>query len=122
GDRLMSMHDTNELHRRARSFIEGQLRSLSGAERDKTIVCTHFWPTLRPWAGPDAPPEPFPHLVGSSLDELIADCGPALWLCGHAHTTHQVTIGTTRVSSNPRAGEGAGNVNPDFADAYVLEL
>ena len=33
-----------------------------------------------------------------------------------------MTIGTTRVSSNPRAGDGPGNLNPDFAESFVVEL
>jgi hypothetical protein len=49
-------------------------------------------------------------MSGSDLDALIAECGPRHWLCGHAHTTHQVTIGTTQISSNPRAGDGRGTL------------
>ncbi len=123
GNRFLTLRDTNELHRQARSFIEEQLRSLSQAERDQTIVCTHFWPTLRPWTGPAGHRESeWYHINGSDLDALITECGPRLWLCGHAHTTHHVTIGTTQISSNPRAGDGPGNVNPDFLDSYVVEL
>ncbi len=123
GDRPLTLHDTNELYRQARSFLEGQLRSLSPAQRDATIVCTHFWPTLQPWTGPDGEEgHPWYHMVGSDLEALIAECGPRYWLCGHAHTTHHVTIGTTRVSSNPRAGDGPGNLNPDFAESFVVEL
>lgn len=121
GDRFLTLPDTNELHRQARSFIEGQLRSLSPAQRDTTIVCTHFWPTLQPWTA-QAEREPWYHMIGSDLDALIAECGPRLWLCGHAHATHHVTIGTTQVSSNPRAGDGPGNVNPDFREFNVVEL
>jgi hypothetical protein len=123
GDRFLTLEDTNELHHQARSFIERQLRALTPAERARTIVCTHFWPTLRPWTGPAGDlGERWYYTTGSDLDALIAACGPRRWLCGHAHTTHHVTIGTTRISSNPRAGGGPGNVNPDFAETYVVEL
>jgi Icc-related predicted phosphoesterase len=123
GDRYLTLRDTNELHRQARSFIEGQLRSLSDSERTKTIVCTHFWPTLRPWTTPAGEPDSeWYQMTGSDLDALIAECGPKYWLCGHDHTTQHVTIGTTQISSNPRAGEGPGNINPDFAESYVVEL
>jgi hypothetical protein len=122
GDHLMTIQDTNELHRQARSFLERELRRLSASERSQTIVCTHFWPTLQPLAGPDGQPPPYLHLAGSDLDALIAECGPRLWLCGHEHTTYHVTIGATQISSNPRAGDGPGNVNPDFAESYILEL
>jgi hypothetical protein len=123
GDRFLSLRDTNELHLAARAFLAGELRGLSEAERGRTVVCTHFWPTLRPWAvhSGDADEE-WPQIVGADLDELIAECGPAVWLCGHAHTTHQVTIGSTRIASNPRAGDGPQNINPDFSETYVAEL
>jgi Calcineurin-like phosphoesterase len=123
GDRFLTFQDTNELHRQARSFLAGQLRNLSPAERDETIACTHFWPTLRPWTDADGgSDEQWYHFVGSDLDELIAECGPRYWLCGHDHTTQQVTIGSTRIVSNPRAGDGPGNLNPDFAETFVVEL
>jgi Icc-related predicted phosphoesterase len=97
GSRFLTLADTNELHARARCFIAEQLRKLSQPERYKTIVCTHFWPTLRPWTNAgDQPDLEWYQMTGSDLDELIAECGPRFWLCGHAHTTHQVTIGTTQ--------------------------
>jgi hypothetical protein len=92
GNRLMTIQDTNELHRQARSFLEQELRALSPAERSQTIVCTHFWPTLQPLAGPDGQPPPYLHLAGSDLDALIAECGPRLWLCGHEHTKSALPV------------------------------
>jgi hypothetical protein len=123
GDRFLTLQDTNELHRQARSFLAEQLRSLSQAERNTTVVCTHFWPTLRPWPDPaDRHAPEWYYMIGSDLDALIAECGPRLWLCGHAHTSHQVTIGTTQISSNPRAGDGPEHLNPDFIESFVVEL
>jgi Icc-related predicted phosphoesterase len=129
GGRYLTLRDTNELHAAAREFIARQLRALSAQERAKTIVCTHFWPTLRPWTDDAGRPldghqeeTRWLHMTGSGLDDLIAASGPRFWLCGHAHTTHQVTIGATVVASNPRAGDGPGHVNPEFAESYVVEL
>jgi Icc-related predicted phosphoesterase len=125
GNRFLTLRDTNELHLQARSFISGRLRGLSSAEREKTIVCTHFWPTLRPWQNADADGHgelEWLQMTGSDLDELIAECGPRFWLCGHAHTTHQVTIEGTQILSNPRAGDGPGNINPEFAESCIIEL
>jgi Icc-related predicted phosphoesterase len=128
GDRYLTLRDTNELHAAARSFIARELGALSSAERAKTIVCTHFWPTLRPWTDDagrplDGHPETqWLHMIGSGLDELIAGSGPRFWLCGHAHTTYTVTVGATEVASNPRAGDGPGHVNPEFAESYLVEL
>jgi Icc-related predicted phosphoesterase len=128
GDRYLTLRDTNDLYATSRDFIARELRALSDAERAKTIVCTHFWPTQRPWtddAGrplPDNPESQWLQGMAANLDELIAESGPRYWLCGHAHSTHQVTIGTTEVASNPRAGDGPGHVNPEFAENYVVEL
>jgi len=128
GDRYLTLRDTNELHAAARAFIARELGGLSGAERAKTIVCTHFWPTLRPWlddAGHPVegrPESQWLHTIGTDLDELIAGSGPRFWLCGHAHDTHQAAIGSTQVASNPRAGDGPGHVNPEFAESYLVEL
>jgi Icc-related predicted phosphoesterase len=128
GGRYLTLRDTNELHAAARDFIARELRALSAAERAKTVVCTHFWPTLRPWTDDAGRPldgheeTQWLHMTGTGLDDLIAECGPRFWLCGHAHTTHQVTIGTTLVSSNPRAGDGPGHVNPEFAETHVVQL
>ena len=129
GGRYLTLRDTNELHAAAREFVARELRALSDEERAKTIVCTHFWPTLRPWTDDAGRPldghqeeTQWLHMVGAALDELIAESGPRFWLCGHAHTTHQVTIGATLVASNPRAGDGPGHVNPEFAESYVVEL
>ena len=129
GGRYLTLRDTNELHAAAREFIARELRGRSGEERAKTIVCTHFWPTLRPWTDDAGLPldghqeeTRWLPMIGSGLDGLIAESGPRFWLCGHAHTTHQLTIGATRVASNPRAGDGPGHVNPEFAESYVVEL
>lgn len=123
GDRFLTLADTNELHRQARGFITEQLRGLSEEERATTIVCTHFWPTLRPWASADGQPDlEWRQMIGTDLDELIAECGPRFWLCGHAHTTHQETIGTTRICSNPRAGDGPANINPNFVETFIVAL
>jgi Icc-related predicted phosphoesterase len=123
GDRFLTLDDTNELHTHARQFIEHELRSLSKAQRDKTVVCTHFWPTLEPWTSTSGDAEgEWVKMTGSSLDAMIAECGPKFWLCGHAHETKRVTIGGTEVISNPRAGSGPGHVNPDFSGSLVVEL
>src|SRR5262249_24184515 len=80
GDRFLTLQDTNELHLQARSFLAEQLRSLSQAQRNTTLVCTHFWPTLRPWPDPAYRHEPeWYYMTGADLDALIAECGPRQW-------------------------------------------
>jgi hypothetical protein len=123
GDHYLSARDVNAFYRKSRSFIEDQLRSLSPAERERTIVCTHFWPTFLPWRDASgAVPDEWYHATASDMDEFLAQWGPNRWLCGHSHETKAVTIGPTRVSSNPRMGAGPDNINPEFSEEYIVDV
>ena len=88
GDRYPTLRDTNESHAVARDFVARELRALTGRERAKTIVCTHFWPTLRPWTDEAGhplaghPESQWLRTMASDLDGLIAEAGPRFWLYG----------------------------------------
>jgi hypothetical protein len=124
GERPLTIDDSNELHSKAVAFIERELKGLSAEERRRTVVCTHYWPTARPWlsaAGEVMLPAWWPGAL-TDLDALITDCGPGAWLCGHIHECKHVTVAQTLVAANARTGDGPDNVNPDFRDRYVVEL
>jgi len=121
GSRWLTWDDVDELYAEARSFIEKELRKLSPAERAKTIVCTHYWPTLRPWLEMSDVSE-YIYEIASDMDAMIAEVGPKFWLCGHAHVVKSVTIGSTQVSSNPYVWDRPNAVNPDFNDKFIIEF
>jgi hypothetical protein len=122
GDRLLTFDDTTHLHLRARAFIESQLFGLPADERRRTVVCTHYWPTFRAIDEKNPNETRWRQLCASDLDAFIAEHGPGHWVAGHLHTTKDVTIGTTRLVSNPRAGEGLNAINPAFAEKAILEF
>jgi Calcineurin-like phosphoesterase len=119
GDRALTFEDCNAFHAEARIYIEKELRELSPAERRRTVVCTHFWPTAR-WMNPGDELLGWHENIGTGLDAMISDIGPRYWLCGHLHRTKDLTIGQTDVVANPLAGETADGVNADFRDTLIL--
>jgi hypothetical protein len=56
------------------------------------------------------------------MDAFLAQWGPNRWLCGHSQESKDVTIGPTRVSSNPRMGSGLENINPEFLERYIVDV
>ncbi|MBK3745583.1 metallophosphoesterase [Paraburkholderia aspalathi] len=89
------------LHNECRELIES---TLSTPFEGKTIVLSHHLPH------PAATPEIY---VGEAANYLFAsgeeafesimhsDDAPHLWVCGHTHHTVDVTVGNTRIISNP---------------------
>jgi hypothetical protein len=126
GERPLTFEDTNELHRRAVTFLRSQLEALSARERERTIVCSHHWPTLAPWIDAHGTVTMDRYQsAATDLDDLIIACGPKLWLCGHVHETKDVMIGNTRIVSNPwtgHAGSRVPNINPEFDSHFIAEL
>jgi len=57
----------------------------------------------------------------SSLDRLIEDYRPALWIHGHTHETFDYSIGPTRVICNPR-GYPPHKLNASFDPAVIVEI
>jgi len=57
----------------------------------------------------------------SNLEWFIAKQNPVLWIHGHVHSSHDYTIGNTRVVCNP-FGYFMNEENPDFKKDFVIEI
>lgn len=57
----------------------------------------------------------------SSLENLILDKKPLLWVHGHMHNSSDYVIGSTRVICNPRGYFGK-ELNPDFNPNLIVEI
>jgi predicted phosphodiesterase len=98
---------------RAIEFFEHELR-------EGDVVVTHHLPSES---------SVVPRFVGSplnpffvcSLDSLIHERKPALWIHGHTHASLDYPLGSTRVVCNP-FGYAALELNPDFSDRCVIEI
>lgn len=57
----------------------------------------------------------------NSLDDLIEEEGPDIWIHGHTHDSYDYLIGNTRVICNPY-GYFNYQVNPSFNPSLILEI
>jgi Icc-related predicted phosphoesterase len=95
--RLRASH-TVRFHRETKKFIEAFLDRHRGA---RTVVVTHHAPSKR------SIPERYENDItsaafASSLDKMIVESGPNLWIHGHVHEKHDYALGKTRILCNPR--------------------
>ncbi|MDY0885384.1 metallophosphoesterase [Dongia soli] len=113
----LTPHDTLRFHVAARTFIEGELSKLYDG---LTIVVTHHAPSAKSLST-DQARDPSSSAYASSLETLIEDFQPHLWVHGHIHTSSDYRIGRTRIVCNPR-GYHPNYLNPDFDPSLVVEI
>lgn len=97
-DRLLTPHDTRDLHVASRAWLE---TALAAPHDGPTVVITHHAPLVR-----DAPENPVLAAIGgafaSDLSELMGGEHATLWVFGHIHRTVDTEVNGTRVLSNQR--------------------
>lgn len=98
-----------------RAWLEAELARPAGGDWDRTVVVTHFAPSLRS-ADPRFGPQPGTASFCNADDDLVLQAD--LWLHGHLHCRHDYTL--------PRAGrvparvvcQARGLVAKGEADGY----
>lgn len=121
GDNVLVPQDTERFHQASRKYLEDQLRAPDGKTK-KSVVVTHHAPSAQSLknerVGVDVSPA-----YASSLDELMLDYAPDLWIHGHTHESVDYRIGTTRVISNPRGYSRTtnGDGNQNFQPVCIIE-
>lgn len=87
-------------------------------EYDKTVIITHFAPSLR---STDAryPVNGATASFCNAYDDLIERCH--LWIHGHLHCRHDYAVGTSRVICNSR-GHASSGEDYDFKPLGVWEV
>src|SRR5260221_11511324 len=109
--------DTYNIHLAAKRFVSEELSMYFDSLR---IVMTHHAPSFRSvpeeWCRDNLTP-----CYVSSLDGLIEEYQPNLWVRGHLHTSADYQIGMTRIVCNPR-GYMPDDLNPGFKPELVIEL
>lgn len=111
------------MHKQSRSWLESQL----AVEHDgPTVILSHH---------PGSPQmlmdqsiqsyRPLDYCYASDLEEIMhADNAPDFWFSGHVHESRDLTIGNTRVLSNPRGYPmGFGQFeNPGWNPQLVVDI
>jgi predicted MPP superfamily phosphohydrolase len=112
-DRRWSPNDHVEEHENFREGLEKFLEE----EHENRVVISHFMPSDKVANPKFAGSKLNPYFI-SNMERFMGWKG--LWLCGHGHSSADVTIGDTRIVMNPR-GYGDENVW-GFNPSLVLEI
>lgn len=91
-------------------------RSLDNLPR---VVITHHLPSARSLDGRYNNESSCAY--ASSLDNLVADSGAAVWVHGHTHVSKDYWIGNTRIVCNPRGYYG-DELNSEFNPDLIVEV
>jgi hypothetical protein len=100
--RVLTPHDTVELHEAARKWLDARLAE---SHQGPTIVVTHHSPSERS-EEPRYAGGALTAAFHSNLEWTIARYQPDLWIHGHSHWSVDYQIGRTRVFSNQRGYPG----------------
>lgn len=99
-----------ERYEACRAFLETEVRP-------GDIVVTHHLPSPQLIASQYLT-SPLNRFFAADLTDLIIEHKPAIWICGHTHTSIDTTIGETRVICNPRGYPNEGQI--ERFDARLL--
>jgi predicted phosphodiesterase len=115
GDRRFTPEDSVQLHEASRAWLDSELQSDFNGP---TVVVTHHlpaWPSISKRYVND----PLNPAFASSLEEIIEQNRPELWIHGHTHVPCDYDLFATRVICNPRGypGEPTG-----FSPGLVVEV
>ena len=117
GEFRLSAQRFNEEHEVCRNFIE---KAVSESNAERIVVATHHVPSFALMA------EEFKDssINGAFTVELagmIAESRINCWIYGHSHHSIDMTIGNTRLVSNPLGYVFCGE-NSNFNDSAVIEV
>ena len=90
----------NDLHLKSKLFIESALK-FGNMSNLKTVVVTHFSPSMRGLHPRYNPEDPINQYFHNSLEDLILAYHPNIWIHGHTHDTCDYWIEDTHVLCNP---------------------
>jgi predicted phosphodiesterase len=121
GSRVLSPERVLAEHKKSLDYIRTELEKPFDG---KTIVVTHHAPSGKS-IHPRFANSNLNHMYCSSLDELIVELGPDLWVHGHVHNSMDYVIGRTRIVANPRGYMNQfrnGPENPSFDPNFIVEI
>lgn len=118
GDRGFAPEDALDIHHAARAWLGHAVGDAKG-KVDRIVVVTHHAPVAEANA-PEYRDGALSPAFASDLRAEIAVWQPDLWISGHTHFDHDVTIGATRCLSHQRGYLCADAQALDFAPRVVV--
>lgn len=113
--RLRSI-DVSSIHRKSLRWLKEELNSLKGS---KNVVVTHHAPSEK-----SVPPEYVGNILtsayASSLEDVMLEYAPCLWLHGHLHNSSSYEVGGCRVVCNPKGYPD--ELNQEFNAGLVVNV
>lgn len=117
GEKLFTPEDSVELHESSKAWLVSELKK--GFD-GPTVVVTHHLPASmsvdRRYAG-----DPLNPAFASSLEDLIEQYQPDLWIHGHTHVACDYELFGTRIVCNPR-GYPSESSGDRFATDLVVQI
>ncbi len=114
--RLIPQNINDEFERNL-AFIE---KAVSESDAEKIVVVTHHLPTFAAIDGRHKG-DVLNAEYATELGNYIADSRITAWIYGHSHHSIDMTIGNTRLVSNPLGYVFCGE-NSNFNDSAVIEV
>ena len=91
----------DRLHDMSVSYVTGELEKLNMASSNsKIIVLTHHMPSYK-LIHPSYKGSDINHLFATNLEKLMYTYRIDHWICGHSHTSMNITIHNTQLWMNP---------------------
>ncbi len=119
---VLRPQDTALFHQTSRRFVERELKTTPDSVT-ATVVVTHHAPSARSLKNERIGAD-ISFAYASSLDLLMVEHSPELWIHGHTHESVDYFVGKTRVFSNPRGysriADGDGNSN--FEPVCIIDV
>lgn len=114
GEYKLLASDTVEENRKSFNYI------CENINHEKVVVITHHAPSYQLVNDRHGSNSELKHAYYNNYDQFIID-NPQIkaWIFGHTHDKHDITIGETRVLSNPRGYVGYDNISVNFKLEYI---
>jgi predicted phosphohydrolase len=101
--------DIIPIHQKSRDYIFEEIKRCK-ADGKRTIVITHHAPSALSISEEFKNDECNAGYINDFSEQFLDGLGPDIWVHGHVHSSHDYTLGGTRVLANPH---GIGNENQE---------
>ncbi len=110
--------DALEFCKESRDRLE---QHLSECNKDKTIVATHFPPSVK-LKHPSFPIDELTAYFIACCDDLIENHSPKYWVYGHNHWSDSIQIKSTTLIINQLSYPNEKGVIPPYNKQFIIEL